>query len=1019
TIIKTVNPLPTASITAGGALTFCSPGSVTLTANAVAGTTYQWRKNGANISGATLQTYAATTSGTYTVVKTITATTCSAISNSLVVTAQTALTTTVTEPGFNSCGASTVLMEVVNGVGYTYQWFEDSHALPNTNYYQYGTGHNGNYSCTITNLCGSWPSSTYILNSPWLSQFSYGTIVSSGNTTICNSQAVTLSEYFGWQTYSGYQWFRNGTGIAGATTYFYNATLSGDYVLLLTDYCWQTGTYYNYYTNWITVTNNGGTVPAPAITAGGGTTLCPGGNVVLTEQTGAGWTYQWLKNSVTISGATNPTYSANSTGNFQCRVSNVCGNYNSNTIAVTVQPNAVTIAIIGTGNICSGSSAPLSSTTAGLSGSYQWKLNGAIIAGATQSSYFATATGSYTCSIANSCGTFTSNSIAVTVSASCTTGLQFDGTNDFVRIPNNSAYSFGTGNYTIEMWVRAASIQTGSQNILISNRTSGTNGFTFFIFNNFLTYSSNSGTINFSKDLRDNVCHHVCITRVSGSLSLYIDGIFIAGSSAASADVTTTGLVAIGSMPATGSYFKGNIMEVRLWNIARTIAQIQSAMNLPLAGNETGLKGYWKFNDGTGQVANDYSTINNDGQLGSTTSVDVSDPTFSAMCPLGSAVNCLVPTNLTTTNITNTSAQVNWSGATADSFMVRYAVHSTTNFAWKKITGQPNITSTSITGLTPGTQYDWWVRSLCTSMASSSYQISPAMFTTGTNAVPCIVPYNLGAGSIGNTSAVISWTNYVSADTFRIRYSVNTTTNFMWKDVNGSGAHNTTLTGLSPNTTYQFQVSSKCAGVTSAYSTSFVFTTLNIPVPCITPYGLSTTNILNHSAKVNWTNQVSADTFRVRYAINGTTNYMWKDVNGAGGITNTTLTGLNATSTYKWQVSTICTGHSSGYSSVIIFSTPALRTDEINGIENIFSDVVVYPNPAHTKATVEFTAAENTCSTILLTDLAGRRIRLMQFNAVTGTNAIEIDVEGLMRGIYLVEIRHDDSATARVKLVVE
>jgi len=304
-------------------------------------------------------------------------------------------------------------------------------------------------------------------------------------------------------------------------------------------------------------------------------------------------------------------------------------------------------------------------------------------------------------------------------------------------------------------------------------------------------------------------------------------------------------------------------------------------------------------------------------------------------------------------------------------------------------------------------------------MASSGYQAVPATFTTGSAAVPCIVPYNLGAGSITNTSALVSWTNFVSADTFRIRYSVNNTTNYIWKDVNGSLAHNTSLTGLSPNTTYQFQVSSKCSGISSAYSIKFTFTTLNIPVPCIIPYGLSTTNITGTSAKVNWTNQVSADTFRVRYAINGTTNYIWKDVNGAGGVTNTTLTGLSASSTYKWQVATICTGHSSGYSTAVIFSTPAPRWSDITETNNFYTDVVVYPNPAHTKATVAFIAAESGASTLTLSDLAGRRIRLLQLHIEAGLNAFEIEVEGLTRGIYLVEIQHDDAAAARVKLVVE
>jgi hypothetical protein len=562
------------------------------------------------------------------------------------------------------------------------------------------------------------------------------------------------------------------------------------------------------------------------------------------------------------------------------------------------------------------------------------------------------------------------------------------------------------------------------------------------------------------------------------------------------------------------SHYKGFIMDVRLWNVTRTQTQLQNSMNSQLTGNETGLVGYWKLNDGSGQSINDYSPVNNDGVLGTTPNADASDPSFQATCPLLTpTVNCNLPSGLNATGITNTSAQLNWSGATADSFMVRYAVHNTTNFTWKKISGQPNVTFTSISGLIPATQYDWWVRSLCNNLSPSNYQASPATFTT-TNApvpcitpyglgasnigntsatvawttmvtadtfriryskngttsymwkdvngsggssttlsglspnttyqfqvsskcngatsaysssfvfttlntpVPCITPYNLTASNIGNTSATISWTNLVTADTFRVRYSVNGTTNFIWKDVNGGGGSTTSLTGLIPNVTYQFQVSSKCNGVTSAYSSSFVFTTLNLPVPCVVPYGLSTTNITNNSAKVNWTNLVSADTFRVRYSINGTTNFIWKDVNGAGGTTNTTLTGLNNSSTYQWQVSTICLGHSSAYSSSVIFSTTALREGLSAGDKNFLYDVMLYPNPAHAKVTLAFSCADGGEGIITVADLTGRKIQTTELHIFQGDNTAEIDIERLPRGIYLVQIEHR-SVSAILKLVVD
>ncbi len=70
-VSATINAPPVATLTAGGATTLCPGASVTLTAaNAGTGATYQFRRNGAAIGGATARTYTATQAGPYTVVVT-------------------------------------------------------------------------------------------------------------------------------------------------------------------------------------------------------------------------------------------------------------------------------------------------------------------------------------------------------------------------------------------------------------------------------------------------------------------------------------------------------------------------------------------------------------------------------------------------------------------------------------------------------------------------------------------------------------------------------------------------------------------------------------------------------------------------------------------------------------------------------------------------------------------------------------------------------------------------------------
>ena len=70
TLNLTVNPIPSPSISASGPLTFCDGMTVMLNANAGSGLTYQWKKNGISILGATSNAYTASQSGSYTVEET-------------------------------------------------------------------------------------------------------------------------------------------------------------------------------------------------------------------------------------------------------------------------------------------------------------------------------------------------------------------------------------------------------------------------------------------------------------------------------------------------------------------------------------------------------------------------------------------------------------------------------------------------------------------------------------------------------------------------------------------------------------------------------------------------------------------------------------------------------------------------------------------------------------------------------------------------------------------------------------
>lgn len=62
---------------------------------------------------------------------------------------------------------------------------------------------------------------------------------------------------------------------------------------------------------------------------------------------------------------------------------------------------------------------------------------------------------------------------------------------------------------------------------------------------------------------------------------------------------------------ALGQYFLGDAYELRLWNIARDTADILADKDWRLVGNESGLVGYWKCDEGAGASASDSVGANN------------------------------------------------------------------------------------------------------------------------------------------------------------------------------------------------------------------------------------------------------------------------------------------------------------------------------------------------------------------------------------------------------------------------
>ncbi|NBU47995.1 MAG: LamG domain-containing protein, partial [Flavobacteriales bacterium] len=97
-----------------------------------------------------------------------------------------------------------------------------------------------------------------------------------------------------------------------------------------------------------------------------------------------------------------------------------------------------------------------------------------------------------------------------------------------------------------------------------------------------------------------NTWYHAAATYDGSIVKYYINGCLV-NSVAATGNMITTDLVTgIGMQsqnPLAPENFKGNIDEVRIWNIARTEQEIQLNMNFLLPTTQPGLLAYYKFNN--------------------------------------------------------------------------------------------------------------------------------------------------------------------------------------------------------------------------------------------------------------------------------------------------------------------------------------------------------------------------------------------------------------------------------------
>ena len=216
------------------------------------------------------------------------------------------------------------------------------------------------------------------------------------------------------------------------------------------------------------------------------------------------------------------------------------------------------------------------------------------------------------------------------------TALQFNGATQYVSIATTGSLS---GTFTVELW---AKLNAPTNTLgLAGSRSPGEFSFDAkFMGANLIHGDIGNGSdwLSISADAAvlysTSRWYHVAYAVTPTNYSIYVGADLVAtGSYPSDTPVLydPTHQLNIGWTGFPGlEYFAGEIDEVRIWNTARTQAEIGFNYYRRLTGSEPGLMGYWRFDEGTGTTTADASghgftatLVNGPAWVGSTAPIGV------------------------------------------------------------------------------------------------------------------------------------------------------------------------------------------------------------------------------------------------------------------------------------------------------------------------------------------------------------------------------------------------------------
>ena len=279
--------------------------------------------------------------------------------------------------------------------------------------------------------------------------------------------------------------------------------------------------------------------------------------------------------------------------------------------------------------------------------------------------------------------------------------LEFDGDGDYVYVlDDNNIDPSASG--TIEAWIYPTSFTPNagiifkgtsangiSYGIRLGENVTSEQNITFVLGNTGGTDDSVTAT---DKTLEAYQWYHIACVWSGTTMTIYVNGIASNDTGTfASANIRgNSDELRFGMQQVDDAYFQGVIDEVRFWSTARVEADIRASMCKKLDGSETGLGGYWRFDENNSVVVGDWAGNGNIGFIENATRICSQAPIGddSAFCDYNAATFTVSLGFGSLDDMTVTEDGGTWDSS-LDSCLHVYRVDSPPNFTTASLLWKP------------------------------------------------------------------------------------------------------------------------------------------------------------------------------------------------------------------------------------------------------------------------------------------------------------------------------------------